>query len=74
MRIIWPLTDNDSQVTDRLTSKKREVSGKHKLDVRCKTLHIEHRLCPPRLRSARSISCDVSRRLKNGRLVSPTCS
>jgi transposase InsO family protein len=37
-----------SQFTDRFTSKAREPSGRHHFDVRCKTLGIEHRLCPPR--------------------------
>ena len=40
--------DNGSQFTDRFTSKNREPSGRHKFDVRCKALSIEHRLCPPR--------------------------
>ena len=31
-----------------LTSKKRAPSGRHKFDVRCKVMSIEHRLCPPR--------------------------
>ena len=48
MKIIKLLTDNGSQFTDRFTSKKREPSGRHKFDVRCKALGIEHRLCPPR--------------------------
>jgi len=48
MKITRVLTDNGSQFTDRFTSKKREPSGKHKFDVRCKALRIEHRLCPPR--------------------------
>jgi transposase InsO family protein len=48
MRIIKLLTDNGSQFTDRFTSKKREPTGRHKFDVRCKALNIEHRLCPPR--------------------------
>ena len=48
MKITKLLTDNGSQFTDRFTSKKREPSGKHKFDVRCKVLNIEHRLCPPR--------------------------
>ena len=48
MKIDKVLTDNGSQFTGRLTSKKREPSGKHKFDVRCKALGIEHRLCPPR--------------------------
>ena len=48
MKITKLLTDNGSQFTDRFTSKKREPTGKHKFDVRCKALHIEHRLCPPR--------------------------
>ena len=48
MKITKLLTDNGSQFTDRFTSKKREPSGRHKFDVRCKALGIEHRLCPPR--------------------------
>ena len=48
MKITQLLTDNGSQFTDRFTSKKREPSGKHKFDVRCKALNIEHRLCPHR--------------------------
>ena len=48
MKITKLLTDNGSQFTDRFTSKQREPSGKHKFDVRCKALNIEHRLCPPR--------------------------
>ena len=48
MKITKLLTDNGSQFTDRFTSKKREPTGRHKFDVRCKALHIEHRLCPPR--------------------------
>ena len=48
MKITKLLTDNGSQFTDRFTSKKREPSGTHKFDVRCKALGIEHRLCPPR--------------------------
>jgi transposase InsO family protein len=48
MKIIKLLTDNGSQFTDRFTSKKREPTGLHKFDVRCKALNIEHRLCPPR--------------------------
>ena len=48
MKITKLLTDNGSQFTDRFTSKKREPSGAHKFDVRCKALGIEHRLCPPR--------------------------
>lgn len=48
MKIIKLLTDNGSQFTDRFTSKKREPTGRHKFDVRCKALNIEHRLCPPR--------------------------
>ena len=48
MKIIKLLTDNGSQFTDRFTSKKRTPSGRHKFDVRCKALGIEHRLCPPR--------------------------
>jgi transposase InsO family protein len=48
MKIIKLLTDNGSQFTDRFTRKKREPTGHHKFDVRCKALNIEHRLCPPR--------------------------
>lgn len=48
MKITKLLTDNGSQFTDRFTNKKREPSGAHKFDVRCKALGIEHRLCPPR--------------------------
>jgi transposase InsO family protein len=48
MKIIKLLTDNGSQFTDRFTSKKREPTGRHKFDLRCKALNIEHRLCPPR--------------------------
>ena len=48
MKIVKLLTDNGSQFTDRFTSKKREPSGRHKFDVRCQALGIEHRLCPPR--------------------------
>ena len=48
MKITRLLTDTGSQFTDRFTSKKREPSGKHKFDVRCKALGAEHRLCPPR--------------------------
>ena len=49
MKIVNLLTDNGSHFTDRFSSKKREASGIHKFDVRCKALNIEHRLCPPRL-------------------------
>ena len=48
MKIVNLLTDNGSQFTDRFTSKKREPTGRHSFDVRCKELNIEHRLCPPR--------------------------
>ena len=48
MKIVKLLTDNGSQFTDRFTSKKREPTGRHSFDVRCKELAIEHRLCPPR--------------------------
>ena len=48
MKISKLLTDNGSQFTDRFTSKRREPTGKHKFDIRCKALGIEHRLCPPR--------------------------
>ena len=48
MKIVKLLTDNGSQFTDRSRNKKRQASGLHKFDVRCKALGIEHRLCPPR--------------------------
>jgi transposase InsO family protein len=48
MKITKLLTDNGSQFTDRFTSKKREPTGRHSFDMRCKALNIEHRLCPPR--------------------------
>jgi transposase-like protein len=48
MKIVKLLADSGSQFTDRFTGKKREPSGNHKFDVRCKALNIEHRLCPPR--------------------------
>lgn len=48
MKITKLLTDNGSQFTDRFTSKKREPSGRHKFDVDCTALGIEHRLCPPK--------------------------
>ena len=48
MKITTLLTDNGSQFTDRFTSKKRQPTGLHKFDVRCKALGTEHRLCPPR--------------------------
>ncbi|WP_300085495.1 IS481 family transposase [uncultured Nitrosomonas sp.] len=48
MKITKVLTDNGSQFTDRFTNQKRQASGKHQFDVRCKALDIEHRLCPPR--------------------------
>ena len=48
VNIVKLLTDNGSQFTDRFMSKKRQTSGVHKFDVRCKALGIEHRLCPPR--------------------------
>ena len=48
MKITKLLTDYCSQLTDRFISKKHAPTGRYKFDVRCKTLHIEHRLCPPR--------------------------
>ena len=36
MKIVKLLTDNGSHFTDRFTGKKREPSGNHKFDVRCK--------------------------------------
>ncbi len=48
MKIAQLLTDNGSQFTDRFTSKAKKASGRHKFDVRCKALGIEHRLSPPR--------------------------
>jgi transposase InsO family protein len=48
MKIEKLLTDNGSQFTDRFTSKTRTPTGRHVFDVTCKTMGIEHRLCPPR--------------------------
>lgn len=48
MQIKTILTDNGSQFTDRFTSKTRKPSGKHVFDLACKSMDIEHRLCPPR--------------------------
>ena len=48
MKISKVLTDNGSQFTDRFTSKRKQPSGKHVFDKRCKGLEIEHRLSPPR--------------------------
>jgi len=48
MKISTILTDNGSQFTDRFTSKARTPSGKHVFDLICKSMEIEHRLCPPR--------------------------
>lgn len=48
MKISKVLTDNGSQLTDRFTSKRKQLSGKHVVDKRCKGLEIEHRLSPPR--------------------------
>jgi transposase InsO family protein len=48
MRIVKLLTDNGACFTDRFQQKSRSPSGKHPFDVRCRTLGIEHRLCPPR--------------------------
>ena len=39
------LTDNASQFTDRLTGVGKQASGEHVLDLTCKELVIEHRLC-----------------------------
>ncbi|THU02835.1 IS481 family transposase [Lampropedia puyangensis] len=48
IKITKVLTDNGSQFTDRFTNKRRQASGKHVFDVRCKAMGIEHRLSPPR--------------------------
>jgi transposase InsO family protein len=48
MKIVKLLTDNGSQFTDRFTAKRREPTGRHSFDMRCKALAIEHRLCPAR--------------------------
>ena len=48
MKIKTILTDNGSQFTDRFTSTTRSPSGKHAFDLACKSMEIEHRLCPPR--------------------------
>ena len=42
------LTASCSRFTDRLTSKKRKSTGRHKCDVLYKALGIDHRLCLPR--------------------------
>jgi transposase InsO family protein len=55
IHVVKMLTDNGSQLTDRLIRKKKDPvtgdripSGKHAFDVLCKSLAIEHRLIPPR--------------------------
>ena len=48
MRIQKVLTDNGSQFTDRFTSRTKTSSGKHRFDLACCALGIEHRLAPPR--------------------------
>ena len=48
MKIKTILTDNGSQFTDRFTSTTRTPSGKHAFDLVCKSMEIDHRLCPPR--------------------------
>ena len=48
MKITRLLTDNGSQFIDRFTSKKREPSGRHKFDVRCKAARHRAPLVPPR--------------------------
>jgi transposase InsO family protein len=54
VKIIKLLTDNGSQFTDRITSKKKDLdgnrvpTGKHVFDCLCKQFDIEHRLIPPR--------------------------
>ena len=48
MKIKTILTDNGSQFTDRFTSTTRAPSGKHAFDLACKSMEIDHRLCPPR--------------------------
>ena len=48
MKIKTILTDNGSQFTDRFTSTTKSPSGKHAFDLVCKSMEIEHRLCPPR--------------------------
>jgi len=48
MKMIKRLTDNGSQFTDRFTSQKKESTGKHRFDLECVALGIEHRLSPPR--------------------------
>lgn len=48
MKIAKVLTDNGSQFTDRFTSKRKQASGEHAFDRRCRGLQIEHRLAPPR--------------------------
>ena len=48
MKIKSILTDNDSQFTDRFTSATKCSSGQHVFDLTCRSLGIEHRLCPPK--------------------------
>ena len=45
MKIVMLLTYNSSQFTDRIRSKKRQASGLHEFNVRCKALGI---VCPTR--------------------------
>jgi Integrase core domain len=47
MKIIKLFTSYGRQFNVRFTSKKREPSNKHGVDVRCNALNIEHRLHPP---------------------------
>jgi hypothetical protein len=47
IKITKLLTDNDSQFTDRFSSKKKEPSGQHLFDRLCQQFKIEYRLIPP---------------------------
>ena len=66
IKITKLLTDNRSRFTDRFTSKKRESTGRHKFDVRCKALGIEHRLCPPRHPQANGMVERLNGRISEG--------
>lgn len=48
MKIAKVLTNNGSQFTDRVTTKRKTPSAMHAFDKCCAGLSIEHRLAPPR--------------------------
>jgi len=41
------LTNNGTELTDRLFNREKHASGEHEFDKLCKMLGIEHRLSPP---------------------------